>query len=213
MTTVVLADEAQLVRDGLRALLEREGEFEVVGEAGNGFEAVGLVETLRPKVLAMEILLPDLHGLEVLRQIKRSMGTQAVIVSAHSNATYILESLKLGAVGYVLKSGPGSDFVSAIRCAGNGDHFLSKPIRTCTLEATLGRSSFGGSSARDKLTMRERVVLELAAEGLTNGEIASRLSISRRTVESHRASLMQKIGLRTQTDLVRFAIRNKIIAA
>jgi DNA-binding NarL/FixJ family response regulator len=212
MTTVVLAEDAQLVREGLRALLERAGEFDVVAEASTGAEAVQLVEKLKPKVLALEILLPDLHGLEVLKHIKESAPTNAVVVSSHSNATYVVESLKHGAVGYVLKDGPAEEFITALRCASRGELFLSRAVRNCTLEASIGRT-FGKDNGHDRLTMRERVVLELAAEGLTNGQIADRLSISRRTVESHRASLMQKMGLRSQTDLVRFAIRNKIITA
>jgi DNA-binding NarL/FixJ family response regulator len=191
MTTVVLAEDAQLVREGFRALLERAGEFTVVAEASTGTEAVELVEKVKPNVLALEMLLPDLHGLEVLKKIKDCGTTNAVVVSSHSNATYVVESL---------------------RCASQGEMFLSRPVRNCTLEARIGRT-FGKDNGNDRLTMRERVVLELAAEGLTNGQIADRLSISRRTVESHRASLMQKMGLRSQTDLVRFAIRNKIITA
>jgi len=211
MTTIVLADDAHLVRQGLRALLERESDFSIVGEAETGPQAVRTVQKLRPDILTIEILLPELHGLEVLKQVKALSDTEVVVVSTHSNATYVLESLKLGAMGYVLKDSPSTEFIAAVRCAARGEHFLSKAIRNCTLEATIGRTCLGGDN--DKLTMRERVVLELAAEGLTNGEIAIRLSISRRTVESHRASLMQKMGLRSQTDLVRFAIRNNIIAA
>ena len=213
MISVVLADEAQLVRAGLRALLEREGDFEIVGETGDGEEAVDIVNKERPQLLLLEMLLPELHGLEVVRRLKESKETRALFVSSHSNATYVLEALKLGAVGYVLKDGPPEEFVLAARAAANGEHYLTRAIRNCTIEATIGRLNLGGENGNDRLTSRERVVLEMAAEGLSNGEIANRLSISRRTVESHRANLMSKMGLRTQTDLVRFAIRNNIISA
>lgn len=213
MISVILADDSQLVRAGLRALLEREGDFEIVGECADGEQTVDLVHKQRPQLLLLEMLLPRLHGLEVLRKIKDVKETKSVFVSAHSNATYVIEALKTGAVGYVLKDGPPDEFISAARAAASGEHFLTRAIRNCTIEATIGRLNYGRDNGHEKLTMRERVVLELAAEGLTNGEIANRLSISRRTVESHRASLMQKMGLKTQTELVRFAIRNNIISA
>jgi two-component system, NarL family, response regulator NreC len=213
MISVILADDSQLVRAGLRALLEREGDFSVLAECSDGEEAVDLVHKNKPQLLLLEMLLPRLHGLEVLRKIKEIRETKAVFVSAHSNATYVIEALKSGAVGYVLKDGPAEEFTNAARAAAKGEHFLTRAIRNCTIEATIGRLNIGRENGHEKLTMRERVVLELAAEGLTNGEIANRLSISRRTVESHRASLMQKMGLKTQTELVRFAIRHNIITA
>lgn len=213
MISVILADESQLVRAGLRALLEREGDFTILAECSDGEEALDLVQKLKPQLLLLEMLLPRLHGLEVLRKIKEIRETRAVFVSSHSNATYVIEALKSGAVGYVLKDGPAEEFISAARSAAKGEHFLTRAIRNCTIEATIGRLNLGRENGHEKLTMRERVVLELAAEGLTNGEIAHRLSISRRTVESHRASLMQKMGLKTQTELVRFAIRHNIITA
>jgi DNA-binding NarL/FixJ family response regulator len=213
MIDVILADDSQLVRAGLRALLEKETEFQVLAETSDGEEAVDLVHKHRPQLLLLEMLLPRLHGLEVLRKIKDVKETKGVFVTSHSNATYVIEALKTGAVGYVLKDSPAEELLSAARAAAQGEHYLTRAIRNCTIEATVGRLSFGREAGHEKLTMRERVVLELAAEGLSNGEIANRLSISRRTVESHRASLMQKMGIRTQTELVRFAIRNHIISA
>ena len=211
MVKIVLVENQTLIREGLRALLEREEDFKIVGEAGDGQEAVDLVWKLKPNVLLLELLIPELHGLEVLRQIKEQNHTRAVVVSSHSNASYVLEALKVGAAGYILKDNTAAELIQAVRAAGAGDHYISKELRNCTLELTIGRHSRNGKNGENGLTTRERVVLELAAEGFSNAEIASRLTISRRTVESHRASLMQKLGLKTQTELVRYAIRNHIV--
>lgn len=192
--------------------MERESDFQVVGEADNGQDALELAAQLRPKVLLLELLLPGLHGLEVLRRLENQTATRPVVVSAHSNASYVIEALKSGAAGYILKTNTSIELVQAVRSAGNGEHYLSKELRNFALEVTIG-SSRNGKNGEDRLTTREKVVLELAAEGLSNAEIATRLSISRRTVESHRASLMQKLRVRSQTDLVRYAIRNHIISA
>jgi DNA-binding NarL/FixJ family response regulator len=213
MISIVLVDNQTLVREGFRALLERENDFQVVGEGADGTDALRLVQKLKPDVLLMELLLPEIHGLEVLRRLKDHEETRTVVLSAHSNASYVIESLKIGAAGYILKDNSSADLCQAIRAASSGDHFISRELRNCALELTIGRHGRNGKNGEDRLTTRERVVMELAAEGFSNAEIASRLTISRRTVESHRASLMQKLGLRTQTDLVRYAIRNQIINA
>jgi len=213
MVSIVLVDNHTLFRQGLRALLEREGGFQVVGEGTDGLEALRLVQREQPDVLLLELVLPELHGLEVLRQMEEFDKTRAVVVSSHSNATYVVEALKIGAAGYILKDNSSVDLFLAVRAAVDGEHYISKELRNCALELTIGRHPRNGRNGDERLTTRERVVLELAAEGLSNPEIATRLTISRRTVESHRASLMQKLGLRSQTDLVRYAIRNHLINA
>jgi DNA-binding NarL/FixJ family response regulator len=213
MVSIVLIENQTLVREGLRALIEKEEGFSVVGEGSNGQDAIRLVQELKPSVLLLELLLPELHGLEVLRQLKTDEGTRAVVLSSHSNASYVIEVLKVGAAGYILKDNSSMELFQAIRAAASGDHFISKELRSCALELTIGRHGRNGRNGDEHLTTRERVVLELAAEGFTNAEIATRLTISRRTVESHRASLMLKLGLRSQTELVRYAIRNHLINA
>jgi DNA-binding NarL/FixJ family response regulator len=213
MTSIVIVENQTLVREGIRALLEREKDFRVIGEAADGQVAVQVIEELKPDVVLMELLVPELHGLDLLRRIKVLEGTRAIVLTSHSNASYVIESLKIGASGYVLKDNCAADLFQAIRSATAGEHYLSRELRNCALELTIGRHGRNGKNGGEHITTRERVVLELAAEGLSNAEIASRLTISRRTVESHRASLMQKLGLKTQTELVRYAIRNQIINA
>jgi len=213
MISIVLVENQTLIREGLRALLERDGEFDVIGEGADGQDALRLAQRLKPNILLMELLIPELHGLEVLRRLKDHEQTRTIVLSSHSNASYVIESLKIGAAAYILKHNTSTELFEAIRTANAGEHFISKELRNCALELTIGRHGRNGKNGEDRLTTRERVVLELAAEGFSNAEIASRLTISRRTVESHRASLMQKLGLKSQTDLVRYAIRNQIINA
>ena len=213
MKRIVTVDSQSLVREGLRALLERERDFEVVGEGCEGQEAVKLARRLKPDVLLLDLVLPGLHGLEVLRSLQDQEVIKSIVVTAHSNSSYVLEALKIGAAGYILKSNTFAELAQAIRCVGRGEHYLSKELRNCALQLTIGRHSRNGKNGENRLTTRERVVLELVAEGHSNAQIAERLLISRRTVESHRASLMQKLRFRTQTDLVRYAIRHQIITA
>jgi DNA-binding NarL/FixJ family response regulator len=213
MVRIALVDNHTLFREGLRALFQLHGDFDVVGEGTDGFEALRLIEDHEPDVLLLELLLPELHGLEVLRHLQGKNKTRAVVVSSYSNASYVIEALKIGAAGYVLKDNNSEELFHAVRAAVNGEHYISKELRNCALELTIGRHPRNGRNGDERLTTRERMVLEMAAEGLSNPEIATRLSISRRTVESHRASLMQKLGLKSQTELVRYAIRNHLINA
>jgi DNA-binding NarL/FixJ family response regulator len=207
---IALAEDHKLVREGLKALLKNEGSFELVAEASDGLQAVEIVEREQPDVLLLDLRIPRLHGIEVLRQIRDQEKTRVVVVSMHSDEPYVVEALKNGVSGYVLKDCPPSELIQAIRTAAAGGQYLCESLRQKAISATLKRLVPGVQGPQ--LTKRELLVLELAAEGKTSSEIAKKLFISRRTAEAHRANLMKKLGLKTQTDLVLYAVRNGIIS-
>jgi len=212
MTTILLADDHHVVRQGLRVLLEAQPDFQLVGEAGDGLEAVQLTERLRPDVLIIDLVMPSLNGLEATRQVsQRSPHTRVVILSMHANEAYVLEALRNGAAGYVLKDSSAADLVHAVREVVAGRRYLSPPLSERAIEAYMQKASDVTLDPYEMLTNREREVLHLAAEGYTNTEIADQLSISPRTAETHRANLMHKLGLRTHTDLIRYALRREIL--
>ena len=202
-----------MVREGLKALLASEGVFRVVGEAGDGFETLQQVVKLKPAILLLDLMMPRLQGLEVLRQLPAGLPTRAIIVTMHAGEPYVLEALKSGAFGYILKQSPATELIEAIRRVGAGEHYLSPSLRSVVLKASYGPALQNPPSQFKGLTPRERLVLPLAAEGKSTKEIGSALHISHRTVETHRANLMAKLGLKSQTDVVRYAIRNHIIEA
>jgi two-component system response regulator NreC len=212
VTTIVLADDHHIVRQGLRRLLEDEPDFQVVGDTGDGLEALQLVERLQPDVLVVDLVMPGLSGLEVTRQVnQRSPRTRVVILSMYANEAYVLEALKNGASGYVLKESSGVDLVRAVREALAGRRYLSPPLSEHAIEAYLEKVDTGPLDPYETLTAREREVLHLAAEGHTNNQIAERLSISPRTVETHRANLMRKLGLNNHAELIRYALGRGIL--
>ncbi len=207
-----MAEDHHLVRKGLRCLLAHEGTFNLVGEAGDGLEALQMTEQLKPDVLLLDLAMPRMHGLEVIRRVRNGTSTQVVVCSMYSDEPYVAEALRAGASGYVLKDGTSEELISAINAVSRGEHFLAPRIKKSALAAALGAANKPDDPYYD-LTERERVVLQHAAEGFSNAEIGQKLFISSRTVESHRANLMKKLNLTCQTDLVRFAIRRKIITA
>jgi DNA-binding NarL/FixJ family response regulator len=209
---IVLADDHAVVRRGLRCLLESEPDFSIVGEASDGLEAVRLVERLQPAVVVLDLMMPGLSGLEALRIIRqRSTGSRVVVLSMHSSKAFIAEALKNGATGYVLKGSTEADLVRAVREAAAGRRFLSPPVTEIAIDAYIEQARAGPFDPHETLTPREREVLQLAAEGKTNPEIAAQLHISQRTVENHRANLMRKLGLQNHSDLVRHAVRRGLI--
>ncbi len=212
MITIVLADDHQVVRKGIRALLEMEPDFQIVGETGDGLEAVQLTIRLRPDVLVLDLMMPGLNGIDVTRQVTRQVPqTRVVLLSMYAGEDYVLEALRNGASGYVLKDASISELIQAIRDAVAGRRYLSPPLAERAIDAYVRQTQESALDPYETLSDREREVLHLAAEGLTSAEIAERLSLSPRTVESHRSSMMRKLGLHTQTDLVRYAIRKGII--
>lgn len=211
-TTIVLADDHRIVRQGLRALLTGEADFEVVGEADDGREALELVRRLNPDVLVLDLMMPGLNGLEVARQLPRqSPGVRVVVLSMYDDEGFVLEALANGVSGYVLKDSNSSDLVHAVREVAAGRRYLSPPLSDRAIEAYQQRAKVGTMDKHETLTTREREVLQLSAEGHTNSEIAARLGISTRTAETHRSRVMHKLSLHTQSDLIRYAIRRGII--
>jgi two-component system response regulator NreC len=211
-TTIVLADDHQVVRQGLKALLDAESDLRVVGEAGDGLEAIRRVELVSPRVLVLDLMMPGLNGLDVIPEIKKiSRHTQIVILSMYSNEAYVLEALNSGAAAYVLKDSSSGDLVHAVREAAAGRRFLSPPLSERAIEIYQQRAKAAVLDRYETLTTREKEVLHLAAEGKTSVEIAGRLGISARTAETHRSNLMHKLDLHTQAELIRFALRRGLI--
>jgi DNA-binding NarL/FixJ family response regulator len=208
---VVVAEDHRLVREGLKALLKSDTTIELVGEAADGLEAVECVERLKPDILLLDLRIPRLHGLEVINQLRNNKRTKIVIVSMHSDEPYVLEAVKAGVHGYVLKDSPPSELTEAIKTVVRGGSFFSAPLQE-KVDRLVPAGRLILSRKGSDLTKRERLVLELAAEGRSNAEIAVELFISKRTSEAHRASVMKKLGLKSQTDLVLYAVRNGIVS-
>ncbi len=211
---IVLADDHRIVREGFRALLAAQKDFEIVGETGDGLEAIRLVDKLKPDVLLVDMMMPGLNGLEVARQItQRGFSARVVILSMHANEAYVLEALKNGAAAYVLKDASSAELIRAVREAVAGRRYLSPPLSERAIEVYLQKARTSQTLDRyETLTNREREVMQLTAEGHTNAEIAARLFISPRTVETHRANVMHKLSLRTHTDLIKYALRRGILS-
>jgi DNA-binding NarL/FixJ family response regulator len=212
--TIALADDHHIVRQALRTLLETEPEFTVVAESSDGLDAVQVVERLGPAVLVADLMMPGLNGTEVARQVaRRHPRTRVIILSMHVNEAHVMEALRNGASGYVRKDATAADLIRAIREVAAGHLYLSPPFSDNAIEAYRKRAEEAGIDPYLSLSDREREVLHLAAEGLGNTELAGRLGISPRTVESHRANVMRKLGLQRQLDLVRYALRRGIVSA
>lgn len=212
MIRIVLADDHEIVRQGIKAVLGKEPGFRVVGEAKDGVEAVNLVQNLKPDVLILDLMMPGINGMEVTRQVKKkSPRSRVIILSMYSNEAYVLECLKSGAEGYVLKGSASNDLIEAVRQVTKGRRFLSPPLSEEALDIYTEMSKGSAIDPYDTLTSRERETLQMAAEGLSSVEIAERLSISPRTVEVHRANMMRKLGINSQTELVRYAIQRGIL--
>jgi len=209
---IVLADDHPVVRLGIRNLLESEAEFEVVGEVADALQVVSRVEALQPDVLVLDLIMPGLNGLEITRRLAQSAPhTRIIVLSMHANEAYVIEALRNGASGYVLKGSDASELVHAIHEVLAGRRYLSPPLSEQTIEVYAEKATGAPLDPYETLSAREREVLHLGAEGRTGPEIAQRLYISARTVETHRANLMRKLGLRSQTDLVRYALRRGIL--
>ncbi len=208
----MLVEDHEIVRHGLRAVLEREDDFEIVGETGNGAEAVELCETLKPDILITDLMIPGLSGLEVIRQVgQRSAETRIIVLSMHANEAYVVQALNYGAMGYILKESSVGDVVKAVYEVLRGHRYLSTPLSDRIIEAYVSKLQETVSDAYETLTNREREILHLTAEGRSNTEISRYYSISPRTVEVHRSNLMHKLGLHSQTELIRFALRRGIL--
>ena len=206
----MLADDHAIVREGVKALLNLADDIEVVGEAADGREAIARVQALQPDVIVMDIAMPDLGGLEATVEIRRQYPrTRILILSQHEDREYIRRFLKAGVSGYVLKKSAGSDLTAAIRAVYRGGLVLDPDVaREAMLEAAEGRQD---DDPYDTLTDREKQVIKLVAEGRSNKDVAELLGISVKTAMSHREHIMQKLGLHSRTELIRFALKQGII--
>jgi DNA-binding NarL/FixJ family response regulator len=212
---ILIADDHTIVRQGLKKLLEEEQGMEVVGEAVDGRDAVAKAMDLMPDIVLMDLSMPGLHGLEAARQIsKRLPKTRVLILSMHKNEAYVLQSLQAGATGYILKDSASEEVATAIRSVNRGDSYLSPSISRVVIEDYLRLSTPGASGAKslyDTLTVREREIFQLLAEGLKNQEISERLHVSVKTVETHRAHIMEKLNLNNIAELVKYSIEIGIV--
>jgi DNA-binding NarL/FixJ family response regulator len=207
---ILLVDDHVYLRQGVRALLSSDAEFEIAGEAASGIEAIEMTSALNPDIVVLDLAMENINGLEATHQIRKiSPSTRVVILSTYSREAYVLEAIKNGASGYVLKGGDPGELAVAIRLALKGERYLSPPISVAEIEAYLHSSVEQELDSFETLTRRERQVFQLAAEGKSNPEIAKQLFLSVRTVEEYRAKLMRKLKLQNQTDLTRYALQRQ----
>jgi DNA-binding NarL/FixJ family response regulator len=209
---VLMADDHQVVLDGLRVLLARESDIEVVDETTDGLGVFPLLEKLSPDILLLDLMMPGMHGLEVVRQAAtRAPKLGIIVLSMHANDAYVAEALRFGARGYVVKQAESRAVLDAVRAVASGAHYLSPPLSMERIETFEQRRRGSAFDPMATLSTREREVMKLAAEGLTSVEIGKRLTIGRRTVETHRASIIRKLNVDTHSELVRFAVKHGIV--
>lgn len=205
---ILLADDHAVVRQGFKMILGAQPDMEIVGEAGNGREAVELAESLKPDVVVMDVAMPELNGIEATRRVTGAVPHARVIaLSMHKDSVYVREILRAGARGYLLKESGAGDLVSAVRAVAQGEGYLSPGVA----DAVLDDYRRHVTNPIDLLTSREREVLQMLAEGKTNKEIAGVLNLSVYTVDAHRGRIMEKLNLHSINELVRFAVRNGLV--
>lgn len=211
---ILLADDHQLMRTGLRLVIEQQSDLSVVGEASDGRQAVALAKLLRPDVAVMDISMPSLSGIEAAHQITQSHPEIAVIVlSMHPDESYVLRALKAGVKGYLLKDSADSDLIGAVRAVARGKSFFSPAVSKVLLDDYMRKlKRSGAEDAYDLLTPREREILQLVVEGKSNKEVATLLNVSVYTVETHRSNIMQKLNLKGVPELMLYAVRKGIIS-
>jgi two-component system response regulator NreC len=211
---ILIADDHGIVRKGLRLQLEQHQEFEIVGEATEGREAVRMAEEFSPDVVIMDIAMPSLNGIQATAQlVKKNPQIGVIILSMYSDETYLLRTLAVGAKGYLLKETAEVDLDSAVRAVAQGKPFFSPGIANTLLQDYMRQLRQRGlQDSYDLLTEREKEVLQLLAEGKSNKEIASMLNLSTNTVDTHRARLMQKLNLHSSAEIVLYAVRKRIIS-
>lgn len=213
---ILIADDHDIVRDGLRALLQPQRHWQICGEAATGRQAVELARTLKPDVIVMDFSMPELNGLEATRQIRKALPrTEVLVLTMHDSEQVARNVLAAGARGVLLKTEARHHLVPAVEALARHEPFLIGKLSQLMLDVFLHpeRQAERAGEPADRLTPREREIVQLISEGLTSKEVASRLDISLRTVDTHRANVMRKLGLRAVTELVRYAIRNRIAEA
>jgi DNA-binding NarL/FixJ family response regulator len=209
---IAIAEGQTLVREAFKCLLKTSHGLEIVGDAADGLAALRIAELARPDVILLELDLPRLDGIEVIRRLRAEhKSVRPLVVTIHTELPRVIEALRAGASGYVLKTDTPAQLHDGIRIAMAGECFVSPQVKNAAFAGAKGQGV--SDDPYFDLTQRERIVLQLAAEGISNRDIGKKLFISSRTVECHRASLMKKLHFRRHTDLVRFAVRRKVIAA
>jgi DNA-binding NarL/FixJ family response regulator len=213
MINVIIADDHHLVRQGIRSLLAQADDILVVGEASDGYEAIKLIEELKPDVVLLDIGMPRMGGIQTIEQLKLSkIQTHLVMLSMHTDSQLVRQALRAGANGYILKSSLFEELLLAVRAAAQGNTYLSPEVSQVAVDALrAGSDTSDTSTAFDKLTSREREVLKLLTEGLSNKDIADLLMLSTRTVEKHRANLMLKLDVHDVAGLTRVALKHGLI--
>lgn len=212
--TLVLADDHHVVRQGLLKLLEAEPGINVVGDADSGQQAIQLTKQLQPDILVIDLMMPGINGIEVTRQVSKvSPRTRTVILSMYGNESYVIEAFRAGVKAYVLKEATVDELVIAIRQAASNHRYLSQALSEKAIETYIQKDKNKDAEVDlyENLTMREREIFHLVAQGLTNAQIASQFCLSRRTVEVHRRNMMRKLGIHSQRELLHFAIQRGII--
>jgi DNA-binding NarL/FixJ family response regulator len=211
---ILLVDDHEIIRKGLKSILEARKDWEIVGEATTGREAVKKVEELKPDVVVLDISMPELNGLEAVRQIVRiAPRTEVLVLTMHESEDLVREVLEAGARGYLLKSDAARQLISAIETLRFHRPYLTSKVNEVVLTGYLGGKPLKGETSGGRLTPREREIVQLLAEGLTNKEVATTLHISVKTAETHRTNIMRKLDLHSVSELVRYAVRNHIIEA
>lgn len=205
---ILLADDHRMVRQGFKLILQGEDDMAVIGETGNGREAVAMAQSLKPDVVVMDVTMPELNGIEATRRIRETEPFVRVLaLSVHRDGVYVREIVRAGAEGYILKESADSELIAAVRAVAQGNSYLSPEVAGAVLKDYRKHAT----NPVDLLSSREREVLQLIAEGKTNKEIANKLNLSVYTVDGHRTRIMEKLGLHSAGELVRFAIRNGLV--
>jgi DNA-binding NarL/FixJ family response regulator len=213
MIRILIAEDHLMVRAGIRALLEKAGDINILGEASNGQEAVEMTQGLKPDVLIMDIMMPRLNGIQAAEKIRElKLPTRILLLSMYADAGFIHQALQYGVKGYVLKSSVSDELLQAVRTVASGQTFLSNPISELVVESSIHPyASAAESDPLSNLSPREKEILQLIAEEHTSGEIAKMLFISEKTVEKHRARLMEKLNVRNLAGLVRLAVKYHLV--
>lgn len=209
---IILADDHPIVRQGMRSLLDLQSDMVVVAEASDGLEAVHLTDKFKPDILVLDLMMPNLNGLEALRQIRATNPrTRIIVLSMHSADEYVINAMKNGASGYIMKETGPSELIQAIQQVLEGEIYLSPVLSARQNAIFIERADKGVTDPYDLLTRREAEILQMTAEGQSSSAIAEKLSISPRTVEIHRAKLMKKLSLRNQAEIIRYALQRGIL--